>query len=91
MGKVDVKSLHRSGKVSITECAKSSVGSKNQNGQIKPPTCSICKYLGHKSNSCKLPPDTKRPGAELVDISLAFLDVVDTCEIRAKKDESQLT
>jgi len=85
MGKVDAKSLHRSGKVLLTECAKSSVGINKKLDPKKPPTCSICKGTGHRSNACKLPLDNKRRVAELVDISVECLHVVDTCVIRASK------
>jgi len=87
MGKVDAKSLHQSGKVPLTMCAKSSVG---KFGPKKTPTCSICKGTGHRSNTYKLPPDNKRRVAELVDISVDFLHVVDTCVIRASKRQKPM-
>jgi len=57
MGKVDVKSLHRSGEVLITESAKSSVGAGKKKGPWKLPTCSMCKSVGHRANRCNMPLD----------------------------------
>ena len=90
MGKVDAKSLHRSGKVPIMESAKSTVESANHKGPRKLPTCSICKSVGHRANGCKMPPDTKRRVTELVDIDLSLLILADACGIRPSKRRKQI-
>ena len=90
MGKVDAKSLHRSGKVPIMESAKSTVGSANNKGPRKLPTCSICKSVGHRANGCKMPPDTKRRVTKLVDIDLLLLILADACGIRPSKRRKQI-
>ena len=46
MGKVDVKSFHRSSKVLITQSTKPIVGDGKKKGPRKLPTCSICKSVG---------------------------------------------
>ena len=90
LGKVDAKSLHRSGKVPITESAKSSVGTANKKGPRKLPTCSICKSVGHQDNGCKIPLDTKQRVTKLVDMDMTLLIGADTCGVRLSKRRKQI-
>lgn len=90
MGKVDAKKRHRSGKVPLGESAKSSVGVKGPNKPRKPPTCSICKVVGHTKARCKMPPERKRRDLNLVDWDADKLERADVYSIKPKKRRKAL-
>ena len=83
MGKVDARKLHRSGKVPLTESAKSKAPRKVS-------TCSICKQLGHRSNNCRMPPESKRPNIEQCHIDIDTMHLADRMGIKAAKRHKQL-
>ncbi len=69
MGLVTKDKCHKSGKVSLKEDSKSCVGviSCEKCGYCKPPSCSICKQVGHNRTQCLImPPMLNRSKAELV-------------------------
>ena len=82
MGMVETTKCHRSGKVPLKEDAKSWVGvtSCQKSGYRKPPSCSICKQVGHNRTQCFMPPMSKRSIVELVSF-----DKDDMIEFRRNK------
>lgn len=82
MGKEDAKKAHRSGKVSIEECAKSNVEKIEDSKKRRPVTCTNCKLIGHNASKCKLPKCTKH-SADLVDFDLQ--DFETTASARKRK------
>ena len=72
MGKVDACKLHRAGKVPLTKTAKTIHA-----GPRKVPTCSICKQIGHRSNGCRMPPDSKRRVLDLEEFDYDLLMLAD--------------
>ena len=82
-GKVDARKLHQSGKVPLTESVKSKAPRKVS-------TCSVCKQLGHRSNSCRMPPETKRPNIEHCDIDIDRMYLADLMGIKPAKRHKQL-
>lgn len=74
MGKEDAKKSHKSGKVSVEECARSNI--KNiESGKSRIVTCSNCKLAGHNSLKCKLPKCRNRSDVDLVDFDVSDFDV----------------
>ena len=66
ISKVEQKKCHRSGKVPLHKDAKSNVGGDGHESARKPPTCGICKQIGHTHQHCQMPPTLKQPNVELV-------------------------
>jgi len=85
MGKVDAKSLHRSGKVPLCESAKVCATTRTEPKQRKVSTCSICRSVGHRANTCGMPPDSKRRSADLIDFDMNFLECADSEGLRRIK------
>jgi len=83
MGKIDSGGLHKSGKVPIMESLKSSMGENLQKEKRKPPTCSICKLVGHNSKRCKMSPYNEHVCADLVEWDVDQLTIVNEYEIKA--------
>ena len=85
-GKADAQKRHKSGKVPLTESAKSnaggSAGKKKKGGPRK---CSKCHQPGHISSGCKMPPARKRPAAALVDFDLRTINQCREYGIRPSK------
>ena len=90
MGKVNARKLHRSGKVPLTKSAKSKVGDTSPKASRKVSTCSICKQIGHRSNSCRLPPVSKRPIVDLCDVDIHMIKMCDRIGIKPAKRRKQL-
>ena len=85
MGKVDAHKLHRPDKVPLTKTAKS-----NRKGPRKVATCSICKQIGHCSNGCRMPPDSKRCVLDLGEFDLDLLTLADKTAMKPSKRCKQL-
>ena len=94
MGKVDAKKAHKSGKVPMGVSMTSAVGAAAMTKKEKcPPTCSICGVMGHKSNTCKMPQESKRRARDLVDCSAEDYMLADELGVprrKQKKEEDQL-
>jgi hypothetical protein len=77
MGLVEKTKCHRLGKMPLREDVKSWVGvSYCENiGCPKPPSCSICKQVGHNQRQCLMPPMHNKSKAELV--SFEDIDVIE--------------
>ncbi len=90
MGKVDARKMYKSGKVPLTESAKSSVGKSSQKKPKKQGTCSNCKLPGHTRTTCKLPPQRKRVATELGLFDANTMEIAEANGIKAPKRRKQL-
>lgn len=75
MGKEDTKKAHRSGKVSIEECAKSNMEKIEGSKRKRPVTCTNCKLAGHNALRCKMPKCTKRSNVDLIDFDVEDFEI----------------
>ena len=84
MGKVDASKAHSSGKVPLSESAKSNAVIKKANR--KPAQCSNCKQTGHTSGNCKMPRSKKRKANDLLtDLDLDEMERSDAYEISERR------
>ena len=83
MGQVEWKRCHRSGKVPLQEDAKSNIGGGGGKTARKPPTCGICKQIGHTRRQCQMPHTLKQSVAEFIDYD--DLSCINDCQMRQQK------
>ena len=91
MGKVDASKAHKSGKVPLSESAKSrAAADSNTTVSKKAPRktarCSNCKQLGHSIGQCKMPRSKRRKANSLlVDLDLGEMERCDAHQICARR------
>ena len=89
MGKVGASKAHKSGKVPLSELAKScsdSITTASKKTHRKSPQCSNCKQVGHTIGQCKMPRSEKRKANSLlVDLDLDEMERFDAYCISAKR------
>jgi len=76
--------------VPITESAKSNIGGTKCKTVRNIPTCSICKQMGHRANTCKMPTETKRCVVELGQFDMHVVRLADDANIKPVKRCRQL-
>jgi hypothetical protein len=76
LSKEEAKKAHKTGKVPISESAKSCVGETGGKKPRKPRCCTNCGLPGHNKLICKLPPKEKRAPVDLLDFDLNLLNLI---------------
>ena len=89
-GKIDAKKMHKSGKVPLSESAKSSIGPKAAKKTRGPKQCSNCKQFGHNVTDCPMPVAAKRSRADLVDFDIGFTKRYKEKGIKSRKRRKKL-
>ena len=76
LSKEEAKKAHKTGKVPISESAKSCVGKAGDKKSRKSPCCTNCGLPGHNKKICKMPPKRKRPPIDLMDFDMDLLNLI---------------